>query len=73
MTKFALIAAGHGATTIPPYFAEIMPPGIRVVRVTDGEPVRRRVTLAWVEPRMSPLISDLEDCLRQSAVELLAP
>lgn len=70
MTKFALVAAGHGATTVPPYFAQIMPPGIRLVRVTDGEPVRRRVTLAWIEPRTSPLISDLEDCLRQTAADL---
>lgn len=69
-TKFALVAAGHGATTVPPYFAEIMPPGIRLVRVSDGDPVRRRVTLAWVASRHSPMIDGLEDCLRHTVSEL---
>lgn len=73
MTKLALVAAGHGATAVPPHLVGVLPPGVRLVRVVDGEPVRRRASLVWRTDGDVALVPDLEECLRTVLEELGQP
>jgi DNA-binding transcriptional LysR family regulator len=48
LTKLHLVAAGFGVTTVPPYLARVMPPGVTLLRVegSGSEPEIRRLLLA---------------------------
>jgi DNA-binding transcriptional LysR family regulator len=48
LAKLQLVAAGAGITTVPPLLLPVLPPGIRVLRVSDGPRERRQVLLARV-------------------------
>lgn len=70
MAKLALVAAGCGVATIPPYLAGCLPNGVRLVRVADGEPVTRRALLARRPGPPASAVVDLASCLREVAGEL---
>ncbi|MBB4683351.1 LysR family transcriptional regulator [Amycolatopsis jiangsuensis] len=65
--KLTLVAAGHGATTIPPYLAGLVPANVRLVRVRDGEPVAGRVVMARLPGAATAEVTALGDCLREAA------
>jgi DNA-binding transcriptional LysR family regulator len=46
LTKLHLVAAGLGVTTVPPFLARAMPPGVTLLRVDGSGPEIRRLLLA---------------------------
>jgi len=70
LTKLTLVARGCGVTTVPPYLAQLMPPGVRLVRVADSEPIRRRASIARLPGPPSDAVAQLCSCLRDTALDL---
>ncbi|MDF3289703.1 LysR family transcriptional regulator [Streptomyces silvisoli] len=70
LSKFALVAAGCGVTTLPPYLVGLLPDNVRVVRVREGAPVSRRVLLARPPGAQTDAAAELADCLREAAEHL---
>ncbi|MDQ2814465.1 MAG: LysR family transcriptional regulator [Actinomycetota bacterium] len=70
LTKLTLVARGHGVTTVPPYLASVLPRGVRLVRVTDSEPIRRRASIARLPGPPSDAVAQLCSCLRDTALDL---
>lgn len=64
LSKLTLVAGGWGVTTLPPYLVGLVPSGVRLVRVSDGAPVTRRLLLARLPGTSSPAVAELADCLR---------
>jgi DNA-binding transcriptional LysR family regulator len=56
LTKLHLVAAGLGVTTVPPYLARVMPPGVTLLRVDGAPPEIRRLLVAWVPGPPSPAV-----------------
>ncbi len=69
LTKLTLVAGGHGVTTVPPYLAKSIPDTIRLVRVTGGEPVLRRASIARLPGPRSDAVSRLCACLHETAAD----
>lgn len=67
LSKLALVAAGWGVTTLPPYLIGLVPDGVRLVRVADGAPVTRRVLLARLPGRSRPAVDQVRECLTDAA------
>ncbi len=70
LSKLTLVAAGWGVTTLPPYLVGLVPDGVRLVRVSDGAPVSRRVLLARLPGNATAPVTELADCLREAAGRL---
>jgi DNA-binding transcriptional LysR family regulator len=70
LSKLTLVAAGYGVTTLPSYLAGLMPDGVRLVRVSDGAPVSRRVLLARLPGTATDAVTELADCLTEAAGNL---
>lgn len=70
LSKLALVAAGWGVTTLPPYLIGLVPDGVRLARVADGAPVTRRVLLARLPGRTRPAVEQVGDCLTDAAGRL---
>jgi DNA-binding transcriptional LysR family regulator len=64
MTKLQLVAAGCGMTTVPPNLAEVLPDGVRLLRVHGGPDERRRVHVARLPGRPSRVVVAVIDALR---------
>ncbi|MEU0497529.1 LysR family transcriptional regulator [Mycobacterium sp. NPDC006124] len=64
LTKLRLVAAGCGVTTVPPRMAEVLPDGVRLIRVEDGPEERRRTLVARLPGRPSPEVIAVVDALR---------
>lgn len=73
LSKLALVAAGYGVTTVPPYVIGLFPRGVRPVRVVDGPAVTRRAVLARVPGSPSAGVSELRACLHEGVRDLLEP
>lgn len=70
LAKLALVAAGWGVTTMPPYLAGLVPDGVRLVGVADGPAVTRRVLLARMPGRSRPAVALVRTCLAEAAGRL---
>ena len=70
LTKLTLVARGFGVTTVPPYLAATVPDGVRLVRVVDGDPVRRRATIARLPGPVPAAVAQVCSCLRDAARDL---
>jgi DNA-binding transcriptional LysR family regulator len=70
LSKLAMVAAGLGVTTIPPYLISLIPDNVRLVRVSNGAPVSRRVLLARAPGVRHPAVTDLAECLQEAAAGL---
>lgn len=70
LAKLALVAAGHGVTTLPPYLVGLVPPGVRLARVCDGPPVTARVVAARLPGPPPSAVAQLARCLKQAAQQL---
>ena len=57
LTKLHLVAAGFGVTTVPPYLARVMPPGVVLLRVDGSEPEVRRLLLARLPGPANPAVT----------------
>lgn len=51
LTKLHLVAAGHGVTTVPPFLAPVLPPGVMLLRVDGTPPEVRRLNVARLPGR----------------------
>ena len=69
-TRLALVAAGHGALTLPPILIAVLPPGVRALRVADGPEVQGRVLMARRQDDDSATTGELVACLREAAASL---
>lgn len=67
MTKSSLVAAGLGVTTVASNMADVLPAGVRLLRVDDGPTESRRVVLARRDGRVDPAIAAMIDALRGTA------
>lgn len=67
LAKLALVAAGRGVTTLPPYLVGLVPEGVRLVRVADGAPVTRRVLLARRPGAADRRLGLVARCLAEAA------
>ncbi|MGI8445873.1 MAG: LysR family substrate-binding domain-containing protein [Streptosporangiaceae bacterium] len=56
LTKLHLVAAGFGVTTVPPYMARVMPPGVTLLRVDGAPPEIRRLLVAYLPGPPPPAI-----------------
>ncbi len=56
LTKLHLVAAGLGVTTVPPYLARVMPPGVVLLRVDGAPPEIRRLLVARLPGPPSPAV-----------------
>ncbi|GAB3996298.1 LysR family transcriptional regulator [Nocardioides marmoraquaticus] len=72
-SKLTLVAAGVGATTVPPYVLGSAPAGIRAVRIVDGPTVSRRAVLATLPGHRADRLGELIECLRDISEDLLQP
>lgn len=70
LAKLALVAAGLGVTTLPPYLVALVPDGVRLVRVADGSAVTARVLTAHRSGEPSAAVVALSQCLAQAAGHL---
>ncbi len=70
LSKLTLVGAGWGVTTLPPYLLGLVPDGVRLVRVSDGAPVTRRLLLARLPGEIPVAVSELADCLREATERL---
>lgn len=70
LAKLALVAAGNGVTTLPPYLVGLVPGGVRLVRVADGPAVTARVLAVRRPGRAGAAVDALADCLAQAAAQL---
>jgi DNA-binding transcriptional LysR family regulator len=66
LTKFQLVAAGCGITTVPPGMAEAVPAGVRLVEV-EGSAEHRRVILARLPGPHPPAVAQIVPVLRREA------
>jgi DNA-binding transcriptional LysR family regulator len=67
LAKLRLVAAGCGITTIPDSMADAVPDGVRVLPVRDGPRETRRVLLAHLPGRHSPVLRAVREALRAAA------
>lgn len=70
LTKFALVRAGLGLTTVPPPLVALVPAGVRLVRVLDGPRVVRRAILVRLPGPGSPAVDALAAALLEAADQL---
>ncbi len=70
LSKLALVAGGWGVTTLPPSLVALVPAAVRVVRVTGGAPVTRRLWLARVPGVEDGALDGVAGCLREAASHL---
>jgi DNA-binding transcriptional LysR family regulator len=70
LSKLTMVAAGLGVTTIPPYLISLVPDNVRLVRVSDGVPVSRRILLARAPGVPQRAVTDLAECLQEAATGL---
>lgn len=54
LTKLHLVAGGFGVTTVPPYMARVLPPGVTLLRVEGAPPEIRRLLVARLPGPPSP-------------------
>lgn len=66
LTKLALVAAGLGATTVPPLLAPALPPGVAPAAGGRGPRQVRRLLLARPPGPARPGVVDLEGALRDA-------
>ncbi|KDE98019.1 LysR family transcriptional regulator [Mycolicibacterium aromaticivorans JS19b1 = JCM 16368] len=66
LTKLQLVAAGCGVTTVSPSLAEVLPEGVRLVRVEGASPERRRILVARLPGRPSPSVAVVIEALRRA-------
>ncbi len=59
LTKLHLVAAGFGVTTVPPYMARVMPPGVALLHVDGAPPEMRRLLVARLPGPPSPAVRSL--------------
>lgn len=64
LTKLQLVAAGCGVTTVPPNLADVLPDGVRLLRVDGGPAERRRALVARLPGRQSRFAAAVVDALR---------
>ncbi len=67
LAKLRLVAAGCGITTIPASLADAVPDGVRVLPVRGGPREARRVLLAHLPGRHSPVLRTVQEALRVAA------
>jgi len=67
LAKLRLVAAGCGITTVPASMAEVVPDGVRVLPVRGGPRETRRVLLAHLPGRRSPVLRAVAEALRVAA------
>jgi DNA-binding transcriptional LysR family regulator len=67
LAKLRLVAAGCGITTIPDSLADAVPDGVRVLPVRGGPRETRRVLLAHLPGRHSPVLQTVREALRAAA------
>ncbi|MEW2503744.1 LysR family transcriptional regulator [Amycolatopsis sp. NPDC047767] len=67
--KLHLVAAGLGITTMPATFAQLAPPGVRVLPVRGGPAERRRILLARLPQRPPEPVARLAAALRAAAID----
>jgi DNA-binding transcriptional LysR family regulator len=67
LAKLHLVAAGCGVTTIPASLVDAVPDGVRVLPVRGGPKEARRVSLAYLPGRHSPVLRAVKDALRVAA------
>ncbi len=67
LAKLHLVAAGCGVTTIPASLADAVPDGVRVLPVRGGVTETRRVLLARLPDRNSPVLRIIREALRVAA------
>jgi len=67
LAKLRLVAAGCGITTVPASMAEVVPDGVRVLPVRGGPRETRRVLLAHLPGRRSPVLRAVTEALRVAA------
>lgn len=70
LAKLALVAAGRGVTTLPPYLVALVPDGVRLVRVADGAPITGRVVAARLPGAPRAAVETVAECLRLAAARL---
>jgi len=70
LSKLALVAAGDGVTTLPPYLVGLVPSGVRLVGVSDGVPITGRVLLARLPGAATPAVTELAGCVKEAATRL---
>lgn len=73
LTKLTLVAGGWGVTTLPSYLVALAPDTVRLVRVTGGAPVSRRVLLARLPGVPTPAVTALAAAAREAAGHLPLP
>ncbi|TRW80964.1 LysR family transcriptional regulator [Mycolicibacterium sp. 018/SC-01/001] len=66
LTKLHLVAAGGGVTTAPPSLAEVLPEGVRLVRVEGAPPERRRILVARLPGRPHEATVAVIEALRRT-------
>jgi DNA-binding transcriptional LysR family regulator len=67
LTKLGLVAAGCGITTVPASLADAVPDGVRILPVRGGPRETRRVLLAHLPGRHSPVLRAIREALRAAA------
>lgn len=70
LMKLALVSAGCGATTVPPYLLTLVPVGVRLVKVLYGPSVTGRVLMVRVPGTRGAAVNELAQCLDQAAQDL---
>lgn len=66
LSKLTLVSHGFGVTTIPPYLTGLLPANVRAVQV-DGEPVKRRASIARLPEPCPVAVDELLSSLRSAA------
>jgi DNA-binding transcriptional LysR family regulator len=69
LAKLALVAGGHGITTVPSGLVGSLPPGVVALPVRGGPAQDRRVVLARVPGPTTAAVAQVAETLREAAVE----
>lgn len=68
LTKLQLVAAGCGMTTISPNLAEVLPDGVRLIRVEGVPDERRQILIARLPGKLPSATVAVIDALRSAYV-----